>query len=274
MHHLWKLSIAPKFDNRRTLLATCAAALMASLPSAAMSLPIVIRGTGEPTVAVTEQVYVTGPSDAQSIFILSGLPNGRPGVENNNWFWWDHPNLTVAVRGSANSDPIKLQAMRDGIAIWRSTLAQRLPQVSLTDVTDTNGARDADIVLHFVPHAGGVQWSGKTNCGVQRCLNVIVRTDVPPGTKGEFAGDRADEATALRVERTTLHELGHALGLGHVSPRDSSLDLMGYLWATEDPDLTPILSDCDIDGLKAVFGWLLAGETPHAATVDKVACGS
>lgn len=149
-----------------SVLATSAAAPVITAASAAAPLPTVIRGTGTPTVSQTEQVYVTGPSDAESIVILSGLPNGRPGFENNNWFWWDHPNLTVAVRGSANSDPVKLAAMRDAIEIWRSTLAQRLPQVSLTDVTDTNGAREADIVLHFVPHAGGVQWSGKTNCGV------------------------------------------------------------------------------------------------------------
>jgi hypothetical protein len=233
-----------------------------------MPLPTVIRGTGEPTVSVTEQIYVTGPSDAESIAILSG----QPGFKTS--YWWDRPNLTVAVRGSANSDPVKLQAMRDAIEIWRSTLAERLSQVSLTDVTDTDGPAQADIVLHFVPHAGGVQWGGKANCGVQKCLNVFVRTDVPPGPVGDANGDAADQLTPLRVTRMALHELGHALGLGHVSPRDPSLDLMGYGWLIPNPDLPPILSDCDIEGLKAVFGWLLAGEAPHPARVDTVTCGS
>jgi hypothetical protein len=253
----------PRSGTRRIVLATTAVASVITA-SAAMSLPTVIRGIGTPTVSASATVYETGPSDAASIAIYSGQPGWK------NTFWWDHPNLTVAVRGAANSDPAELQAMRDAIEIWRSTLAERFPQVSVTHVTDTQGPGQPDIVLRLVPHAGGVQWSGVTNCGVQYCPSVIVRTDVPPGTKGEFAGDRVDEATTLRVERTTLHELGHALGIGHVSPLDSSLDLMGYGWANADPDLTPILSDCDIEGVKAVFGWVLAGEAPHRSLVDKV----
>ena len=111
MHPLWKLGFA--------------AVSVMTAASPAMSLPTVIRGIPTPTVSETEPVYVTGPSDADFIFILSGLPNGRPGFENNNWFWWDHPNLTVAIRDSENSDPVKVQAIRDGIEIWRSTLAER-----------------------------------------------------------------------------------------------------------------------------------------------------
>jgi len=32
------------------------------------------------------------------------------------------------------------------------------------------------------------------------------------------------------VYRMTLHELGHALGLGHALPLEESLDIMGYGW--------------------------------------------
>lgn len=259
MRDLAGRSIASRFSSRRALLAICVAASMVPGHSAAKPPPTVIRGTGSTTV------YLTGPSDAESVAVLSGIPGYK------NAFWWDHANLTVAVRGSGNSDPVKLQAMRDAIEIWHEVLADRIPQVTLTDVTDTKEPGQPDIVLRYVPHAGGVQWSGVANCGVQKCLNVIVRTDVPPGEKGEID---ADQESPLRVERTTLHELGHALGLGHASPIDSSLDLMGYGWSLANPDITPILSDCDVEGLNAAFGWLLKGEAPHPSVVDKVICTS
>ena len=58
----------------------------------------------------------------------------------------------------------------------------------------------------------------------------------------------------------TLHELGHALGLGHATNILESTDLMGYGWIGAAPD--PLFSQCDLDALAYLFGPLLAGEGP------------
>lgn len=209
-------------------------------------------------------VVTFGPSDAQSIAVFSGLPGFK------NSYWWDHTHLTVSVRAGNSVDAVKLQALRDAVEVWRTELnASFAGAISLTDVTDTPDSDQPDIILRYVPHAGGTQWGGVTNCGVQKCLNVIVRSETAPGHDDEQ--DHAD-FDALRVERLGIHELGHALGLGHAFPRDTSVDVMGYGWSIPDPDLTPILSECDIAGIRAAFGWFFANEPPHPATVESVAC--
>jgi hypothetical protein len=50
---------------------------------------------------------------------------------------------------------------------------------------------------------------------------------------------------------------------------EENTDLMGYGW----PDLgDPVLSECDLRTLKAVFAWALDGDDPHPPTVDSVSC--
>jgi hypothetical protein len=183
-------------------------------------------------------------SDAESLLILS---NSYPG------YWWDHTHLTVAVQAHPSATPEQLAAIADAIETWDTVLRDCFDGlITLTDVTGSK-RQTADIVVHYVPTAGGVVFGGYALCGAHKCPNILVRSDLPPSL------DR-DPYEPEYLGWVTLHELGHALGLGHATNLLESTDLMGYGW----PDLgDPVLSDCDLDALRFVFDWAFTGSDPH-----------
>ena len=67
-----------------------------------------------------------------------------------------------------------------------------------------------------------------------------------------------------------MHELGHALGLGHAEPLLESTDLMGYGWNRTNM-IVPVLSECDLEGIGVVFAWALEVE-PYPPTDARVLC--
>jgi predicted Zn-dependent protease len=161
-----------------------------------------------------------------------------------------------------------VQQLNEAISTWSEVLESDFPTISLTNVTDSvQNAQNADITLHYVPGAGGVRWSGNAKCNPNRCQNVLVRSDTPDKFDSGGPGD-----DALQLYRSTVHELGHALGLGHAFPISETNDLMGYGWINDEPDSTPILSECDISALGAVFAWAVDGVDPHPPTVSQVDC--
>jgi hypothetical protein len=210
-----------------------------------------VQAQFEPTCNLPE-------SDAEALVILS---NYYPG------YWWDHTDLTVAVQAHPKATEEQLAAIHDAIATWSRVLGNCFDGViTLTDVTGTQPSeqRAADIVVHYVPTAGGVVFGGYAICGEHGCPNILVRSDLPPSLDRE-------PYTAEYLGWVTLHELGHALGLGHATNLLESTDLMGYGW----PDYgDPVLSQCDMDALAFVFAWALEGGDPHPPAEGPYECSS
>ena len=186
-------------------------------------------------------------SNADALLILS---NFYPG------YWWDHTDLTVAVQAHPKATKAQLAAIHDAISTWDDALRDCFDGlITLTDVTGTQPSEQkaADIVVHYVPRAGGVVFGGYAICGDHGCPNILVRSDLPPSLDREPYDPEY-------LGWVTQHELGHALGLGHATNLLESTDLMGYGW----PDLgDPVLSDCDLDAIAFVFAWAFEDSEPH-----------
>lgn len=213
-------------------------------PLSAQSAPRGSSGGGSASSGVSCNLP---ESNAEALVILN---NYYPG------YWWDHTDLTVAVQAHPSATEEQLAAIHGAIETWDSVLRDCFDGlITFTDVTGKykSARKGADIVVHYVPKAGGVVFGGYAICGDHGCPNILVRSDLPPSLN-------ADPYDPEYLGWVTLHELGHALGLGHATNLAESTDLMGYGW----PDLgDPVLSDCDVDALAFVFAWALEGSEPY-----------
>jgi hypothetical protein len=203
--------------------------------------------SAKPGVASTAEMSCSLPeSDAEALQILSAF--------YPNKYVWDHSDLTVAVQAAPNLSPEHIAAVRAAIGTWDAVLRDCFDdQITLTDVTG-QPRRQADIILHYVGHAGGAVFAGMAVCNANgKCNNVLVSS--------EFGAPTNEGYTPEYLGFVTLHELGHALGLGHATNLRESTDLMGYGWIGDAPD--PLFSQCDLDALAFLFGPVLSGGGPN-----------
>jgi hypothetical protein len=233
--------------------------VLVALILAALVVPMSVQAKSiDPARGSVEGVTCNLPeSDAEALVILNNYYPNR--------YTWDHTDLTIAVQAHPSATEEQLQAIDDAIATWSEVLEKCFDGlITLTNVTGTQPSEQkaADIVVHYVPTAGGVIFAGYAICGVGGCPNILVRTDLPPSFN-------VDPYSPEYFYWVTLHEIGHALGLGHATNLRESTDLMGYGWIGVG---NAVLSQCDIDALAYIFAWAIEGSDPYAPGAGPYDC--
>jgi hypothetical protein len=214
-------------------------------------------------VAMLSPVAANAQEPAEGVTCTMPESNAEALVILNNYYpgyWWDHTDLTVYVQAHPSATDEQIAAIQGAIQTWNSVLQECFD--GLISLTEVDSRQAADIVVHYVPTAGGVVFGGYAICGAHRCPNILVRSDLPPSL------DR-DPYDPEYLGWVTLHELGHALGLGHATNLLESYDLMGCGW----PEFgDPVLSQCDVNALAFVFAWALEGSDPYPPAEGPYVC--
>jgi hypothetical protein len=167
--------------------------------------------------------------------------NGDEGTDENED---DNPNKDY------NSVPVLTNAVANAMKEWNA----KVPNLKVIEVSSTSAKNDdADIEVRLVEGFGGMV-AGATMIKYDEDGLINKVTIILP--KAAFYVEYDSEVFGVqysseKLEEIAVHEMGHALGLGHAN---FEADIMSQRLRTEE---TVSISQCDVNGILLANHWKL-----------------